>query len=330
VISRSVLPRSSGGSGAVQATLALLVSCIFVGQLPAQEPADLEGQVVRYGEPVSDLRVTLHRVTSEGSGEIAFTNSDFAGRFRFPLDRVEGAAFTVFFVTADFQSVRYFGPPLHPDAPREAYTVEVFDTTSVLPQPARIARRDLVMLPETGGSWEVNEIITISNPSTVALVSRTGMPTWEFQIPAEATDFLAGEGDILPHEINMMDNRILLLTPLIPGDRELYIRYRLPASSAGSTVPIGEPTDTFNLYVQQPSHLTAVIGMQTTRMIEAEGEQFLQYGATGLLAGSNIQLRWARTGPPVSPVLAAISLTLFLLGIGVVVAWRSRSRSAFA
>jgi 5-hydroxyisourate hydrolase-like protein (transthyretin family) len=317
--------RLRGARAARFAALALLVAFLTPGRLQAQDPGTLEGQVLRYGQPVPGVPVTLHRVTSEGSGEVAYTNTDAEGSFRFPLDRVEGAAFTVFFATAEFQTVRYFGPPLHPDAQREEYVVQVFDAASTLPEPPRVVRRDIVMIPEAAGSWEVNEIVTVSNPTRVALVSPTGTPTWELRIPEAATDFQAGEGDILPHEISFMGNRVLLLTPLIPGERDLFIRYRLPASPAGSRVPIEEPTDTFNLYIRQPSHLTSVVGLQTTRMIEAEGEQFLQYGGIDLPAGSGVGLQWTRTAPPIDPIVAAVSVTVLLLAIGLAMAWRNRA-----
>jgi hypothetical protein len=318
-----------GGAGTRRpSALALLAALVLflTSSLGAQEPADLRGQVLRYGEPVSGIPVTLHRVTSEGSGEVAFTQSDADGGFRFPIDRVEGASFTVFFVTAEFQSVRYFGPPLHPDQPREGYAVQVFDTARELPVAPRIVRRDVVLIPEAGGSWEVNEIVTVSNSTDLALVAETGRPTWEFRVPGDATDFQAGEGDILPHEISFMGDRVMVLTPLIPGQRDLFIRYRIPGTRSGSTVPIGEATDTFNLYVRQPSHLTSVTGLETTRMIEAEGERFLQYGGTDLPAGALVSLQWARTAPPVDPVVAAVSVTVLLLVAGVAVAWRQRSR----
>jgi hypothetical protein len=317
--------RLRGARAPLFAALAILLTLLNPDPTEAQDPESLEGQVLRYGQPVPGVPVTLHRVTSEGSGEVAFTSTGADGNFRFPLDRVEGAAFTVFFVTAEFQSVRYFGPPLHPDAPRDEYVVQVFDTASTLPEPPRVVRRDIVMIPEAAGSWEVNEIVTISNPTRVALVSPAGTPTWELRIPEAATDFQAGEGDILPHEISFMGNRVMLLTPLIPGERDLFIRYRLPASPAGSRVPIEEPTDTFNLYVRQPSHLTSVVGLETTRMIQAEGEQFLQYGGLDLPPGSGVALQWTRTAPPVDPIVAAVSVTVLLLAIGLAMAWRNRA-----
>lgn len=306
--------------------IALGMAILLIGSVSAQQsaPADtLQGRVVFGAQPQSGIPVTLHRVTPDASGEIATTSTGADGTFAFPLEPVQGARFNVFFVTAEYLSVRYFGDPVHLDQPRGAYTLAVFDTTSTLPEPVRVNRRDLVMLPQENDSWEVNEIISILNTGDRALVSASGLPTLEIPIPERAADFQAGEGDILPHEVSFMENRILLLTPVIPGRRDLFVRYRIPAQPASAAVPVEQPTDTFNLYVQQPSHLSSVEGLATAQMISVEGEQFLQYGGMDLPSGARISLQW-RGGPPVDPVTAAVGVTLALLAAGAWVATRNR------
>ncbi|MEX0912686.1 MAG: hypothetical protein WD031_04575, partial [Gemmatimonadota bacterium] len=84
---------------------------------------ELVGTVVRDDEPVAGVPVTLHRVSSETAGELATAVSDETGAFRLPLEIDADAAFTVFFVTADYLSARYFGDPIHPDQPWNDYTV---------------------------------------------------------------------------------------------------------------------------------------------------------------------------------------------------------------
>jgi hypothetical protein len=294
---------------------------------PPLEP--LVGQVVRDGEAVPGARVTLHRVTPESSGEVASTTANDEGVFRFPLEAVTGAAFNVFFVTADYLSVRYFGPPLHIDQPRTPYTLAVYDTTSTLAEPIRVVRRDMVLIPEVSGSWEVNEVIRILNPGEAALVAGQGMPTWEYQNPAQAGEFQAGEGDILPHEVTRMEDLVMLLTPVTPGERDLFIRYRLPPTPARVSFPLVTPTDTFNLFVRQPSNLIAVEGLGTTRMIDAEGEQYLQYGGDSFEPGQAIVLEWSNAGrAPVDPITAAVTVTVVLLLAGIWGAVRQRGSTA--
>jgi hypothetical protein len=121
-----------------------------------------------------------------------------------------------------------------------------------------------------------------------------------------------------------MDDRVLLLTPVPPGERDLFIRYRLPAGPSRSLLQIDEPTDTLNVFVRQPSHLTSVSGLETTRIVDAGDERFLQYGGLALLPGATVQLQWGRlSGPPIDPVIAAVSVTLLFLAVAVWAAVRN-------
>jgi hypothetical protein len=298
-----------------------------------EDPAGawLIGTVVRDGRPVPDTPVTLHRVTSQEAGEVASAVTGEDGRFTLRVEPQESSDFNIFFVTADYLSARYFGDPIHPDEPTTNYTIEVFDTTSAPLEPVRVVSRDVVLLPEEMGSWEVNEIVRIQNAGQKAVVAPGGMPTMELSIPEDAAQFQVGEGDILPHEVTLMENDVLLLTPVTPGERDLWIRYRLPASPGRAAFALDQPTEIFNLFVLQPSHLTSVEGLASTRMVEADGEQYLQYSGDALAPGARILLEWSNAGSaPVDPVLAAIAVTLLLLGFGVWGAMRSRPVGAAA
>jgi hypothetical protein len=293
------------------------------------------GTVVLDDSPLAGVQVTLHRVTSQASGAVDSTFTNATGTFRLPIAPVVGAETAFYFATAEYQSIAFFGQLNRGDALDPAYTIEVFDTASVLPQPVRIVSRYMVMIPALNGSWEVDEIVRVLNPSPRALVARDGMPPWQFHIPAGATDFQAVTSDyvgglaelarqVLPHELTWMEDRVLHVTPVIPGFRDIFIRYRLPADRSESTLLVGEPTDTFNIFVLQPSHLTRVNGLATQRQVNVENEQFMQYGAVGLSPGSRIDLEWAGIGPPIDPVVAAVALTVLLLAVAVGVALRNQ------
>lgn len=321
---------ASGGAGTALGPLLLGFLVLFATGAAAQEgDQTLLGHVVKGGEPVANVPVTLHRVSSEGAGEVASDVSGADGGFSFPLEVVDEATFTVFFVAADHLSVRYLGDPVHGGERTTGYTVAVYDTASVIPEPVRITRRDMVLIPESGGSWEVNEVVRIFNPSSMALVAEAGMPIWEFGIPAGAAEFQAGEGDIFPNEVSRMDDRVLLLTPVVPGERDLFIRYRLPTSPGNATIPLNQATDSLNLFVRQPSHLTGVEGMASTRLIEAQGEEFLLYSGDAFRPGEEIALRWSGASPiPIDPVHAAIGVTVLLLMAGVWSALRNRPQAS--
>lgn len=286
----------------------------------------LTGTVLLEDEPVPSVPVTLHRVTAEESGPIGTQVSDSEGRFSFDLPAPDTSAFEVFLVTAEYHTVRYFGQPVHGGVVPADYSVAVYDTTSVLPGAIRVARRDMVLLPETTGGWEANEIIRLHNSADRTLVSADGMPTWEMRLPAGVTDFQAGEGEMTAPEVARMGDRVLLLSSILPGDRELFIRYRIPPELEEAVLPLGTATDTFHVFVGQPSPSLEVEGMATTKVVEVQGQRFVQYGVTGLEAGSEIALRWdAPLTPPISPEAAGAGAALLVLLAGSWFAARARS-----
>ncbi|HEX6068856.1 MAG TPA: hypothetical protein VFZ18_03515, partial [Longimicrobiaceae bacterium] len=232
------------GAAACAAAALLMVSSAW-----AQTDAErsLEGTVRLGDQPVPSVPVTLHRVTPNESGPLGQQVSGADGSFRFALPPTDTADFEVFFATAEYATVRYFGEPIHRGAAVVDYAVEVYDTASALPGAIRVARRDVVLLPEAQGGWEANEIIRLHNGADRTLVSAGGMPTWEMMLPPGITDFQAGEGDLTAAEVSRMGDRVLVLAPLIPGDRELFLRYRIPESLELAVLEIGAPTDTMNV-----------------------------------------------------------------------------------
>src|SRR5690606_21109165 len=123
------------------------------------------------------------------------------------------------------------------------YPVEVFDTASTAPLPIRVPVRDVFLTALPDGAWEVNDWIRITNDNRVARVARPGAPSFQLRIPEEATDFEVDEGSVQPSEVTRMEDRVMLMTPVTPGTKDLLVRYRLPARPPRATIPIGEPTD---------------------------------------------------------------------------------------
>jgi hypothetical protein len=312
-----------------------ILSVLLLGLAPvvpalAQQPAPrtLGGEVVKGGEPVPGVEVTLHRVTREQSGEVARRTTDAGGRFEFEIAPADSGAFAVLFTTAEFHGIRYFGRAIHPDEEAaDGYSVEVFDTASALPEPVRLSRRDMVLVSQPGGGWEVDEIIRLNNPNRLTLVSAGASPTWELSIPEGAEAFEVGESELPADQIQRMGDRVLLMLPLTPGEREMFIRYRIPPALDEAVLEFGSPADTFNLYVRQPAPRLEVAGLTSTNMVEVEGEQFLRYAATGLAEGSSVTLEWESSAPPVDPIVAAVVVSLLLLGVGVVAAVRGPGRA---
>jgi hypothetical protein len=307
--------------------LAGLIFLLVAATLHAQDgPREsLDGRVTLADRGVSGVEVELHRVTQATSGVIDRITTDADGRFRFTLPPLDTTGFTVYFATAEHGSVRYFGRPIHPGEDPGDYRVAVFDTTSAPTAAPRVSRRDLVLISQQDGSWEVNEIVRLLNPGTRTVVSASGMPTAEVDLPGGATAFEAGDGEDPAELVQRMGDRVLLLLPLIPGERELFFRYRLPARPSRTELAMRAPADTMNVFVRQPAPRLTVDGLRPSEIIQVEGERFLQYSSPESGPAGTISIQWQSGGPPVSPVSAAVALTAVVLLAGGVMAFRNRS-----
>ncbi|HET8654913.1 MAG TPA: carboxypeptidase-like regulatory domain-containing protein [Longimicrobiaceae bacterium] len=310
--------------------LAALLLVAAPATLAAQQPSaqaaarTLSGRVLKDGRPVAGAAVTVHEVTQAKSGPIAQLRSDASGRFRAVLPPPVDGGFAVYFATVDYESVRYFGPPLHASDTVADYTVAVSDTASVLPGAIRTSRRDLVLVPGTDGSWQVNEGVLIRNDATRTLVSRHGKPTWAMRLPTGADSLQAGQGDLGAEHVRFQGSWVFFDAALVPGDRELFVRYRLPAGTRTSSITFAEPTDTLAVSVLQPAPPIEIHGLSSTHVVTADGQRFVQYMGTGFKKGDKVSMGWKSTSPPVSPVLAGVVAAVLLLVIGGWAAIRNR------
>jgi len=322
---------SLSSSGLVQRALILiatLASILLFAPLGAQSPLVIEGTVILGGQPLPEASVDLHRVTRDTAGVVSRTEADAEGSFRFEesLDIPPGG-FVVHFTTAEHLGVRYFGPPVHGDERVDSYEIEVFDTVHVTSADARplVARRDIVLIPESRGGWEVNELLVVRNPGERTLVSPTGMPILELRLPAGAEGFEVGEGELSPDAVQRMGDRILLTGSLQPGDRDLLLRYRIGTGRGEVTFPVDHPTGMMNILVRQPAPAIEVSGLGGGGEMAVEGERFVRFGSADVAAGATPTLHWAgASGPPVSPVATALGVLGILLVGSAVYAYRRR------
>lgn len=311
----------------------IVVAALLVTVLtPLQAQESVQGTVVKDGEAVPGALVELHRVTRDTAGAVSRTEADHLGRFRFVLQPPDVASsFTVHFATVEHLGVRHFGPPVHGSdeaAPTEAYRVELFDTVAAenAADDLQVTRRDLVMIPERDGGWEVNELVTLRNIGTRTLVSLSGMPTWSLRIPERAGAFEVAEGDVPPDAVRRMEDQVLLTLPLLPGSRELFIRYRLPAGSAPARFPVEIRTERMSILVRQPAPAVEVQGVEAGGEMELEGDPFVQFAGGGLDPGGDVVVSWADgSAVPVSPVVAAGGVLLVLFAGA---AWYAMRRPA--
>jgi hypothetical protein len=307
---------------------ALVLVCAGVADRAAAQ--DLVGQV-RLGERgAAEVEVELHRVTRDSAGVVGRTRTAGGGAFRMPVPAADTTGFTVFFATASYQGVRYFGPPLHPGEARDGYEIAVFDTIPAdrAEVPIHVQRRDVILLPDRQGGWEVNELLQIANRGSYTLMPQEGKATWELPIPAHATSFEVGDTEVSVDDVVRVGDRALLVHPLVPGVREMFIRYRLGADAPSELIlRLGAATDTLNLMIGQPSPRITVDGLERGSAFEAQGQTFAAYQGAGLSASDVVTLSWRPVGPPVNPTVAALAILGVFLVAGGFAALRRRERT---
>lgn len=287
-------------------------------------PEVLRGQVLLYGTPVTGAPVTLHRVTSGAAGALDSVLTDAAGTFSFALPPADTAGFTVFFTTATFRGVRYFGRPLHPGDAGADYNLEVFDTIgagAAGAPPVVLSRRNVLMLPRPEGGWEVDELLRIENAGSFTVVSAYGAPTWQHPLPAGATDFEIGDSEVAAEDVQRVGDRVLVTSAVPPGARDLLLRYRLRDGAAA--LPVGEATEIMNLLLRDAAGDVAVSGLAPADPVASEGDTLRRFTGAQLSAGHRIVVdRGSAAGAPLDPRWAAVAVLLLLLGGGAAVAAR--------
>lgn len=328
--------REAARHPAARLALVFLAAAAFLAPALAAAQQALPGRVVRDGQGVAGVRVQLHRVGQTTRGQIDSTVSGPGGAFAFRLPPVDTAAgFTVFFATAIRDGVRYFGPAVHPGESPQGYAISVFDTASsqALADSVRVSRRDLFLIPDMDGSMQVAEIIRFQNPARRTLVSEA-RPLVSITLPPGVEQFEAGDTDRADSAraanagLARVGDRAWLTDPLVPGNRDYFFRYRIPAGVKRLPVALGRETDTLFVYVRQPAPDVRASGMGQGEPFQAEGERFTRYARTALRPDALIAIDWrGAQPPPVDPRWAALAIAGAILLAGAVVAAR-RSRVA--
>jgi len=203
--------------------------------------------------PVPRIMVTLHRVGSDRAGPLDSMRADAAGHFAFTYRRT-GDEQAIYFASASYGGIAYFTPPLN-DALVKGDNAEiaVFDTTSTL-IPIRVAGHHIVVSGvDANAQRAITEVYELSNDSTVTRISPgsgTTNPVWTALVPGRATGFRVSQGDIPAAAVTFDNSRVEVFAPLAPGLAQLAFTYNLPASSFPLHVPVQQPTQIFEVLVE--------------------------------------------------------------------------------
>jgi hypothetical protein len=147
-----------------------------------------------------------------------------------------------------------------------------------------------------------------------------GGPVAEFRVPPGVADFSVGDPDDAVGDLVRMGERVLLVSPLLPGTREVFVRYRLPDRPSTVTLPLDGAGGLVNLFVRQPSPELTVRGLEPAGLTQAEGERFLRFSGE---ANAPVELTWTSARVPfASPTTIAVVTLGLLLALGLFFALR--------
>ena len=217
----------------------------------------VEGQVVRPAAremiPVPRVMVTLHRVGSDRAGPLDSIRADATGHYAFTYRRT-GDESAIYFASASFDGIAYFTPPLNDTLVKgENAEIAVFDTASAGIPIAVRGHHVVVSAVDANAQRSVTEVYELANDgSATRIASGPGVtgPVWTALVPTQATGFRVSQGDIPPAAVAFSKSRVSVFAPIAPGLAQLAFTYSLPASSFPLSVPIQQPTQIFEVLVE--------------------------------------------------------------------------------
>ena len=328
--------------------LLLLLLLLPLGRANAQDvetppgpggPRTVAGRIVRpapSGEAgVSGVMVTLHRVGPERSGPIDSVRTGSDGRYAFRYQPT-GSDDALYFVSASFGGIAYFGAPLRGAAVTgDDAIVTVFDTTSRA-VPLRVNGRHLIISSSDPSERRaIVEVFELSNDSSVTRVGgRDDSATFRIALPPGARDFEAGrQGDVSPDAIAMVGGVAEVYAPFAPGIKQFSFSYTLPRDAFPLAVPQPVPTELLEVLLEDSTGTAEGAKLVRQGPVESSGRHFIRWLAEQVPAGEEVRVSFPTApGTPRIPqyVVAAAAVAALMLFAMRLVAGRRATAPASA
>ncbi len=216
----------------------------------------VEGQVVRPGNremiPVPQIMVTLHRVGSDRAGPLDSVRADATGHYSFTYRR-SGDESAIYFASAKYGGIAYFTPPLADAVVKgENAEVAVYDTTSAKITIGVRGHHVVVSAVDVNAERSVTEVYELANDSSVTRIAGSGTSgsVWTTTVPKGAHDFRVSQGDIPAGAVAFTSSGVSVFAPIAPGLAQLAFSYSLPASAFPLRVRVLQPTQIFEVLVE--------------------------------------------------------------------------------
>ena len=263
--------------------------------------------------PIAGVTVTVHRVGTDSSGPVDSVVTDAKGRYRIDYPRLDSDE-AIYFAAAVYRGIAYFSAPLKSlRASGEDGEITVFDTTSRHIELHVRGHHLVVSAPRPDGIRSIVEVWELSNDTTATLIQRdSASAVWSATLPAAATDFAGGEGDVSAGSLRASRGRVQLNAPFGPGVKQLSYSYSLPASAFPFTLKADAPTVVMEVLVEEVGAQVAGTSLRAMPAATTGGRTFKRFLGQDVPLGSVTKV--------IVPVTTQALRTKVLIGLACVIA----------
>jgi hypothetical protein len=271
--------------------------------------------------------VVLHRVGSDRAAPLDSVRSRPDGRFRFRYVAT-GAADALYFISARYEDITYFSPPLRTDVVRGGDAdVMVYATTTDTTE-LQVQGRHLVLSGLRGARREVVEVFELENRGTRTVVAPDSVtPLFSTHVPAKAVSASVAPGEVGAGAVQFRPGRADVFAPMSPGVRQLVLTYLLPATAFPVVQPIGRRVSLLEVLLEDPRANVEGAGLAEVGPAAVEGRTFRRFLAQDVPANAIIRLSAPPPAAQNRAALRVLAIVMALAMIGAIAAWTAMRRA---
>ncbi len=289
----------------------------MAGQVLA-EPV-LRGRVTVGDTALTSGTVVLHHVAEATQGEIDSTRVARDGSFSFRLPTVpDPGRSEVYFASVRHSGILYFGSPVNTAIQLDSvYEIHVYDTLSAPAGGAQlpVEVRNL-FLEADQDRWQVTDLFQVRNDGSRTLVAPEGGFIWSYPLPTGIENPTVAQAEFATGAAAVEEGKLVVRTPLPPGQRLFVIRYDVPDPFLD--VPLPGSTETLEILVREPAPPMDAPGLVVGDRVEIEpGTTYRRFSGTNM---KDAEARLVQTEEPAGPPVRWFAVVLGIL-LGSVAVW---------
>lgn len=292
-----------------------------------------EGRLLRATDsgrpaPVVGEYVVLHRVGTDRAAPLDSVRSGRDGRFRFRYQRT-GDAQALYFVSARYEGIAYFSPPLRADTVRgEDADIIVYGTTRDTAT-LRSQGRHLVVSAPRGAEREIAEVFELENTGFRTIIARDSThPLWSIGLPDDARNPSVAPGDVAAAAIVFRNGRAELYAPISPGVRQFVVTYGLPIGTTALSIPVERELAVLEVLLEEPRGTVDGAGLREVAPAPIEDRQFHRFLAQDPPANAVVRVTVPAPVSQNRSVVWVLGAAVAVIMLAALAIWLLRRRRA--